>query len=79
MKLKKEMKEELNEMYEVARFLFEKQISVHIDTFDGAFLNGLIIELHKRFIVINDRIQGMTPIAFSRIKILERYRSKNND
>jgi hypothetical protein len=67
---------EMNEMNDVAKFLFDKKITCHIDTKDNDFYNGLIIELHPTFLVVNDRILGQTPISFSEIKIIEKFRSK---
>ena len=64
----------LNETKDVAEFLFKNAVTTHIDTRDKGFYNGLIIELHETFLVINDRMMGLTPIAFSEIVKLERYR-----
>jgi len=65
---------EMNEMNDVAKFLFENKITAHIDTRDKDFYNGLIIELHETFIVINDRVLGQTPIAFSEMESIEKFR-----
>lgn len=65
---------DMNEFKPIAKFLFEKKITTHIDTKDVTFYNGLIIELHDNFIVINDRMLGETPVAFSEIKTIERFR-----
>jgi hypothetical protein len=61
---------------EMIKFFFEKRITTHIDTKDNSFYNGLIIELHETFLVINDRIVGETPIAFSEIKKINRFKEK---
>lgn len=61
-------------MRDKTRFLFENKITVHVDTKDGDFFNGLIIEFHETFFVINDRVLGLSPIAFSEIKNIERFR-----
>ena len=66
----------MNEMNDLAKFLFEKKVTTHVDTLDGDFYNGLIIELHETFILINDRMLGETPIPFSQIKIIERFRER---
>jgi len=63
-----------NEMNEMVKFLFEKKITTHIDTKDKGFYNGLIIELHETFLVLNDRVLGLTPIAFSEIDNIEKFR-----
>jgi len=69
---------EMNEINDVAHFLFENKITCHIDTLDDDFYNGLIIELHETFLVMNDRVLGETPIAFSTIKNIERFRENGN-
>lgn len=68
-----------NEINDVAQFLFEHKITSHIDTKDKKFYNGLIIELHKTFIVLNDRILGLTPIAFSNIETITKFREGENE
>jgi len=65
---------EMNDKQDIAKFLFEKKITTHVDTKDKDFYNGLIIELHETFIVINDRMLGLTPIPFSEINKIERFR-----
>lgn len=67
-----------DEINDVATFLFNKKITSHIDTKDGGFFNGLIIELHKNFIVLRDRFHGNMPISFSEIKVIEKFRGGNN-
>lgn len=67
---------DMNELIQIAQFLFEKRITTHIDTKNNDFFNGLIIEFNETFIVINDRMLGLTPIAFSDIKTIERFRGK---
>lgn len=64
-------------MNEIMNFLFSNKITTHIDTKDKGFYNGLIIELHETFLVINDRILGQTPISFSKIDKIERFREGN--
>jgi hypothetical protein len=65
---------EMNEMKDVAKFLFKKKTTTHIDSKDGGFYNGLIMELHETFIVLLDRVLGEIPIAFSEIKLIEKFR-----
>jgi len=65
---------EMNEINDVAQFLFKNNSTTHIDTKDKSFFNGLIIEFHETFIVVNDRVLGLTPIAFSEIETIERFR-----
>lgn len=64
----------MNDMIEIAKFLFDKRITTHVDTTDGSFYNGLIIELSDTMLVINDRMLGETPILFSNIKLINRWR-----
>ena len=68
---------EMNEMKDVAKFLFENKITIHVDKKDQDFYNGLIIELHETFIVVNDRMIGETPIAFSEIESIEKFRGES--
>ena len=65
-----------NEMNDVLNFFFTKSITIHIDTNNGEWYNGLIIELHETFLVINDRVLGETPVPFSEIKVVERFKEK---
>lgn len=69
----------MNEINDVANFLFENKLTCHIDTKDDDFYNGLVIELHPTFIVINDRVLGLTPISFSEIKTIEKFREVKED
>ena len=66
----------INEMKEMIDFFFNKRITTHIDTIDGGFFNGLIMEVHENFLILNDRMLGETPIAFSNIKIIQRFRGR---
>jgi hypothetical protein len=72
------MKMNLNEINDVTKFLFNNKITAHIDTLDNDFYNGLIVELHETFIVIDDRFIGNTPISFSQIKSIERFRESKS-
>ena len=65
-----------NEMNDVLNFFFTKSITIHIDTNNGEWYNGLIIELHETFLVINVRVLGETPVPFSEIKVVERFKEK---
>lgn len=67
---------ELIELKDKAKFLFDNKITINITTKDRKFYNGLIIELHETLVVINDRVLGLTPIAFSEIKYLGRFIGK---
>jgi len=65
---------DMHEKIEMSKFLFNKKIITHIDTHDGSFYNGLIMELSDTMLVINDRKIGDTPIMLSNIKNLSRWR-----
>ena len=67
---------EMNEINDVIKFLFEKKITTHVDTKGGDFYNGLIIEIHETFIVMNDRVLGETPITISEIDTIDKFREK---
>ncbi len=66
----------MNEINDVAKFLFDNKLTTHIDTLDKEFYNGLIVELHETFLVLNDRILGLTPVSFSIIQTIEKFREK---
>lgn len=61
-------------MKEKAWFFFEHKISAHIDTLSNSFYNGMIIKCSENILIINDRVLGETPIAFSEIKSIEKFR-----
>ena len=68
---------EKNELNEMIEFLFNNKITTHIDSYDGTFYNGLVIEKHETFLVINDRVLGLTPISLSQIKTICKFKGKN--
>lgn len=70
---------DMNENKDIALFLFKKKITAHVDIKDKQFYNGLIIELHETFLVINDRMIGETPVAFSEINNIEKFRGGENE
>ena len=67
---------DMNEKLLKTTFYFEKQIAIHIETSNDKFYNGLIINISKEMIILNDRVLGEIPIPFSEIKVLERFMSK---
>ena len=67
---------EMNGNKEKAKFYFDKKISVHVDLFSGSFYNGLIMEFGDDSFIVNDRIEGETPISFHEIKFIDRFRGK---
>lgn len=67
------MSMELNDLIEKAKFYFDKQVTIHIDTIDNRFFNGIITQFSEKHIVVNDRVLGETLIFFSEIKVFERF------
>ncbi len=62
-------------MIKKANFFFEKRITIHVNCNNGTFYNGLIIEIHgEEYILIDDRMLGETPVYFSEINSLERFK-----
>lgn len=68
------MENELNEMIE---FYQQEKIQIHIELFSGKYYNGLIIENSKNHIIILDRKIGKVYIAFSEVKIIEKFIGRN--
>ena len=74
------MKEEDNETTMKAKFFFDKKVTVHVVCNSGRFYNGLIIEYHEgQFILINDRVLGETPVFFTEISGIERFKGGEGD
>jgi len=69
------------DMYEVAKYFFDKKISVHIDLTNGKWLNGKIIELQEDRIILDEKMLGIFPIFFIRINSIvpERKDGRKND
>jgi len=62
-------------MIRKAQFFLEKQVTVHISCEKNRFYNGLIIKIvGENYILINDRMYGETPIYFSEIYSIERFK-----
>jgi hypothetical protein len=57
---------------------FTHKINVHIETEDGRFHNGLILELGSDFLLMQERVLGQTFVLFSQIKLVEPYKEKEN-
>jgi len=70
---------EINEIVEMIKFLFDNKLFAHIDTKDKAYFNGEIKEIKETFIVLNDRYWGMTPVSYSNIKTIEKFREKKEE
>ena len=66
----------MNEMKKKAQFYFENKITIHIDTKDKQFYNGLIIEISETSLIINDRVLGEVYVSFYEIESLEKFRGR---
>jgi len=69
---------EMREKEMKLQFYFEKQITIHIENSSDKFYNGLILEILKDMIVLNDRFIGEIPIPLSEIKVIDRFREKDS-
>ncbi len=58
-------------IYETASFFYKQKRSVHVVKHDGRFSNGVISEVDKDKLILNDERLGLMPIFFSDIKFLE--------
>ena len=60
-----------NEIYEKARFYFDKKQSVHITLLNGNWLNGIILDVNQDFkdrLVLIEEKFGEMLVLFSEIK-----------
>lgn len=61
--------------YERAKIFFNRETLVHISKTNGIFLNGKLVEVQPKFVMINDKELGNTIVFFSELnKELEEYR-----
>jgi hypothetical protein len=61
------MTNEINPLYERAKFFKEKNLPVHITKKNSWFNNGFIIDLEYDFIILIDEKEGEIPIFFKEI------------
>lgn len=66
----------MNELKEKAEFYLKHKTAVHIELNSKRFYNGLILEVHENFIILFDRILKETPLYFSEIKVMERFKGE---
>jgi hypothetical protein len=66
-------KMKVSEVKTIAEFLFLNKINTHIDTFDERFYNGHILVFKEEIIIIDDRVLGQIPLAFSTIKFIRKF------
>jgi len=59
-----------------AEFFFEHKTSIHIDTINKRWYNGLILEIHSDFILVLDRVVGEVPVYFEEIVILDKNKEQ---
>lgn len=63
-----------------AAYFLEHNAEVHISSSNGRFYNGYIIKIHEdSYLIINDKIYGETPIFFSEILSIERFKEKEEE
>ena len=72
------MESKETEMQGKAQFFFKDKITVHITCNSKRFYNGLIVEISDKFLIINDRRLGETPLFFTEIIGIERYQEKGS-
>jgi len=63
-----------DELITKLEFYYKQKISVHIDTNENKYYNGLIIEFSDKLIILLDRIIGEVPITISEIRNLEKFK-----
>ncbi len=63
-------------LYENLEFYKKHNIAVHIVRKDGRFYNGLVLELTKDFLILDDEKLGALPIQFLEIDTLEKREIK---
>ncbi len=69
--------EEINEMMKRAFYFYKDKIMIHVTGHDGTFYNGIIMEISEPdFFLINDRLNGETPVFFSNVKRIERFNQR---
>jgi hypothetical protein len=64
----------LDEIKRKSELFFEHKINVHIETNDGRFHNGLILEIGSDFLYLHERVVGNTFVLFSEITLIETYK-----
>lgn len=60
-----------------AYYLLKEKVHVTLKT--GHWLNGLIIEISADFFIVDETLQGKTPVFFQEIKSIEKYTRKEWD
>jgi len=58
----------------ISIFYFDREEVIHIDTYSGKFYNGKIVGVQENYIIVNDRKIGEIPVAFSEIKLIDKFR-----
>jgi len=60
------------------RYFYDKKICVHITKKNGFFHNGMILEFAGDLIILDDEVNGATPIYFIEILEIEKRETKIN-
>jgi hypothetical protein len=55
------------------KIFLDKNIPVHIRTFNGKWVNGMVLEIGSQFVVIDEFKFGRLITFFSEIDVLETY------
>lgn len=51
---------------------FKENMSIHIDTIEGLFFNGLILEIKDNYVLLDEKKLGKYPVLYSDIKLLRK-------
>jgi len=63
-----------DEIQKRCNYFFKEKATVHIKLINGAFYNGIILEIsEEEFIIFIDRYSGELPIFFTEIARVERF------
>jgi len=63
---------EENDLSDKANFYLDKKISVHIETYNDRFYNGILLEVGNKHLILHDRKIGEIFINFGEIRIFEK-------
>jgi len=58
-------------------FYLRNKIQIHIETANGRFYNGLILECSNNHLILLDKVLGEIFLMFSEINVLEKNKFTN--
>lgn len=70
------MTNDTNELYKLAKFFMERNISIHITKKNNWFHNGKIKELSAEFIILDEERKGEIPVFFSEMTEISKREEK---